>query len=277
MKPRPGVTHTLRFVGIDERDFVGGGMDVLESDVGLWVMGSGRLDIRGEPARRMESEGNGSDLEVDRRDPDDAVRARRRHRRSRRTRASLATRRRRPNGRVFTQEAFNLTRSVRIEGTPSGPNAHLHQVLCTTVHPVRRDPLRRTAAGRATRRQSLRARPVRPAFPYVRRGLARVGRDRDGDPRLRFARVRPAHVERHRLHGLRRVRRERGRLLVGCPDQSNDVEYQHCMAAKLVPIPSYQGIHADWLQSRAWLGTRRERLCRGGESGEQRGERVRVV
>ncbi len=49
MKPNPGVRHILRFVGIDEEDFVGGGMKVLNSDVGLWVMGSGKLDIRGEP------------------------------------------------------------------------------------------------------------------------------------------------------------------------------------------------------------------------------------
>lgn len=40
-------THTLRFVGINEANFVGGGMDVLASDVGLWVMGDGVLDIAG--------------------------------------------------------------------------------------------------------------------------------------------------------------------------------------------------------------------------------------
>ena len=49
MKPRPGVRHTLRFVGVDEAAFVGGGMEVLDSDVGLWVMDQGRLDIEGAP------------------------------------------------------------------------------------------------------------------------------------------------------------------------------------------------------------------------------------
>ena len=49
MHPHPGVTHTLRFVGLDETSFVGGGMDPIASDIGLWVMGAGRLDIRGTP------------------------------------------------------------------------------------------------------------------------------------------------------------------------------------------------------------------------------------
>jgi hypothetical protein len=39
--------HTLRFIGINEKSFVGGGMDPIASDVGLWVMAAGRLDIVG--------------------------------------------------------------------------------------------------------------------------------------------------------------------------------------------------------------------------------------
>lgn len=50
MKPaHAGIRHTLRFVGIDENDFVGGGMEPIDSDVGLWVMGAGQLDIAGAP------------------------------------------------------------------------------------------------------------------------------------------------------------------------------------------------------------------------------------
>ncbi|HTL06617.1 MAG TPA: PA14 domain-containing protein [Chitinophagaceae bacterium] len=41
------VVHTMRFTGIQESNFVGGGMDVLTSDIGLWVMGSGQLDLAG--------------------------------------------------------------------------------------------------------------------------------------------------------------------------------------------------------------------------------------
>ncbi len=46
-KPAPGVTHVIRFTGIDESKFVGGGNEPLASDVGLWVTGSGRLDLAG--------------------------------------------------------------------------------------------------------------------------------------------------------------------------------------------------------------------------------------
>ncbi|NII27411.1 hypothetical protein HB364_20140 [Pseudoflavitalea sp. X16] len=41
------VIQTLRFTGIDETKFIGGGMDVLATDVGLWVMGAGKLDLAG--------------------------------------------------------------------------------------------------------------------------------------------------------------------------------------------------------------------------------------
>lgn len=47
MKPNPDVVHTIRFVGVDERKFVGGGETVLDSDIGLWVPGAGQLDLVG--------------------------------------------------------------------------------------------------------------------------------------------------------------------------------------------------------------------------------------
>jgi hypothetical protein len=43
------VDHLLQFDGIDEDRFIGGGMDVVDSDVGLWVRGSGRLVLDGCP------------------------------------------------------------------------------------------------------------------------------------------------------------------------------------------------------------------------------------
>jgi len=45
----PAVIHRLGFAGIDESRFEGGGNDVLDSDVGLWVMGEGVLDVAGSP------------------------------------------------------------------------------------------------------------------------------------------------------------------------------------------------------------------------------------
>jgi hypothetical protein len=39
--------HTIRFSGVSETSMAGGGMDVLASDNGLWVMGNGQLDLVG--------------------------------------------------------------------------------------------------------------------------------------------------------------------------------------------------------------------------------------
>lgn len=47
MRPVPSARHRLVFAGVDESRFRGGGLDVLASDVGLWVMGDGQLDIAG--------------------------------------------------------------------------------------------------------------------------------------------------------------------------------------------------------------------------------------
>jgi hypothetical protein len=45
------VDHLLVFEGVDEARMVGGGMDVVKGDVGLWVMDAGVLDLVG-PGRR---------------------------------------------------------------------------------------------------------------------------------------------------------------------------------------------------------------------------------
>lgn len=51
LKMRPG--STLRFVDVDETDYVGGGMTVADTpgDVGLWVHDRGTLDVQGTPKR----------------------------------------------------------------------------------------------------------------------------------------------------------------------------------------------------------------------------------
>lgn len=46
-KPNQDVVHTIRFVGIDESKFVGGGEQVISSDIGLWITNNGQLDLRG--------------------------------------------------------------------------------------------------------------------------------------------------------------------------------------------------------------------------------------
>jgi hypothetical protein len=45
------VNHELVFRNVSERRFAGGGMDVVDSDVGLWVMEAGVLDLKGTARR----------------------------------------------------------------------------------------------------------------------------------------------------------------------------------------------------------------------------------
>ncbi|HEY7661192.1 MAG TPA: hypothetical protein VIC58_11405 [Actinomycetota bacterium] len=118
MRPRRGVEHVLRFVDVDESAFVGGGLDPLETDVGLWVVDEGALDIRGTRKDAWNRSGTSP---------------------SWRRRDELVVAPVRPG--EFTVEPFrlgapvpafdhrraevlNLTRNVRIEGTPSG-RAHV--------------------------------------------------------------------------------------------------------------------------------------------------------
>jgi hypothetical protein len=46
------VVQTIRVAGVDAARIVGGGMDPVDSDVGLWVMGAGQLDLAGTPRPR---------------------------------------------------------------------------------------------------------------------------------------------------------------------------------------------------------------------------------
>jgi hypothetical protein len=50
MRPAgPATTHRIVFSGVDESAFVGGGTTPLATDVGLWVMDDGVLDVAGSP------------------------------------------------------------------------------------------------------------------------------------------------------------------------------------------------------------------------------------
>jgi len=53
---KPQYGYTIRFTGIDESKFIGGGMDVLDTDIGLWVMGAGELDFQGVPKTAWTNE-----------------------------------------------------------------------------------------------------------------------------------------------------------------------------------------------------------------------------
>jgi hypothetical protein len=41
------ILHTIKFIGINESKFIGGTMEVVKNDIGLWVMEAGKLDLVG--------------------------------------------------------------------------------------------------------------------------------------------------------------------------------------------------------------------------------------
>ncbi len=119
MRPRPGVRHVLRFVDVDESAFRGGGRDPLDTDVGLWVIGRGVLDARGERKQGWNRRGThptwarSDELVVAPTDPGDfgiggfgTFR--------------MGSRVPRAHARVPKAEVLNLTRNCVIEGTPGG-------------------------------------------------------------------------------------------------------------------------------------------------------------
>ncbi|WP_431677665.1 hypothetical protein [Kitasatospora sp. KL5] len=157
LAPADGSVHALRFPSADERSFRGGGMTMVEGDTGLWVTGSGYLRLDGaaktawvraaaalkagatelqlaEPPTGWQP---GDELAVTPTGPPDEG--------DFSTRYDLCTIRR-IDGRTVTltaplahahprvavgggvtagAEVLNLTRSVRIEGTPRG-RTHVH-------------------------------------------------------------------------------------------------------------------------------------------------------
>ncbi len=148
MRPAsPRIVHRLVFTNVDERAFVGGGHEPLETDVGLWVMDQGRLDLQGSKKRAWtRSAGDvssGIRKVALKHDPtgwrvgDDVALtptlpptrsnfstafdlARIRAVNGRTVRLSSATRFAHPEGPGLGAEVLNLNRNVRIEGTPSG-------------------------------------------------------------------------------------------------------------------------------------------------------------
>lgn len=159
---RPDVFHRLSFVGIDETSFAGGGKDVLDSDVGLWVVGAGVLDVAGSPklgwTRTVGAVAKGSKAIELEQDPagwqvgdeiaitPTASPATEAHSRGYDVRRVTAVSGRsvsldEPTGNehpavtvwgdtVQRPEVLNLTRNARIEGTPTGRS---HVFMRSTV------------------------------------------------------------------------------------------------------------------------------------------------
>ena len=248
MKPNRGVTHTLRFVGIDESRFVGGGVDVLPNDVGLWVMGSGRLNIRGDPKAGWNR--TGVDPTWKRSDqilttpfaPGDSTTFARYKGSSVGAASHLATVEG-PDGHVFTQEAFNLTRSVRIEGTRGG-RAHIF-IRSSAPQSIAYAAIRYVGPRRPT------SDPQVPSAAVPGRYGLHFHMCGDGS---RGSQVLGTVV--HDCGGHAFVpHMSDGVTFIDCVaydvnedaywwdpgERSDDTIWSHCMAAKIVPIPSFRG------------------------------------
>ncbi len=114
MKPANGnIRHTIRFTGINENNFVGGGMTPLASDIGLWVVGAGRIVLQGEskPAWAYSWQPSWDD--------DDAIVAAP-NTSGNRTTFTQVTSTPAKNALGYPTELLNLSRNVRIEGTETG-------------------------------------------------------------------------------------------------------------------------------------------------------------
>jgi hypothetical protein len=116
MRPNAGVNHLIRFANVDESAMVGGGMAPLATDVGLWVMEAGRLDAAGEP----RSGWNRTGTDPTWKSTDEIVVAPSAVGAACTFPAFAGGPVPRLDASVPAAEVVNLTRTVRIEGTPDG-------------------------------------------------------------------------------------------------------------------------------------------------------------
>ncbi|MEN8238277.1 MAG: hypothetical protein ABFR53_03635, partial [Actinomycetota bacterium] len=134
MRPSSGeVVHTLRFVGIDEALFRGGGMEPVPTDVGLWVVADGMLDLQGTPVAawsyEWQAEWVGDEVVAAPHTPGDYTGF---------LPVDGPSSVPEPNALGYSPELLNLTRNVRIEGTAAG-YAHVF------IHSTRPQVIRFTA------------------------------------------------------------------------------------------------------------------------------------
>ncbi len=113
MRPASGdIEHAVVFEGVDIGAFEGGGMDPLPTDVGLWVMGDGQLDIQGEEKTAWGYDYDpawaGDEVVAAPNAPEDFENF------------EPVTAAPPSNELGYPTELLNLTRNVRIEGTPEG-------------------------------------------------------------------------------------------------------------------------------------------------------------
>ncbi|HSE69394.1 MAG TPA: hypothetical protein VLA97_01465 [Nocardioidaceae bacterium] len=233
------VVHTLRFVDVDESRFVGGVMVPIASDVGLWVTGAGRLDLRGTPRAGWNRTGQDSTW----RRGDEVLRAPneagdystyRAHRPGDGVPSVVG-----PNAVRYATEVFNLTRNVVVEGTP-GHRAH---VFVHSTSPQRLQHVRFRWLGPR--------RPVEQTQRFHHRSLSQgslvEGAQAEYPPDY-FSFTGTAYSEpvlgRYPVHFHHCADGSRGSLVEGCvvtdssrafvPHASNGITFRDCVAHRIV-------------------------------------------
>lgn len=127
MKPANGnVVHKIIFTGFSENDFQGGGMVELTSDVGLWVLGSGRIILQGEQkpawAYSWQSSWSGDEVRAAPNTPGN-------YNSFPQVNSTPAK-----NALGYSTELLNLTRNVIIQGTSSAySHVFIHSTKPSTI------------------------------------------------------------------------------------------------------------------------------------------------
>ena len=240
MRPsRPDVVHRLRFVDVDESAFQGDSMGPLDSDVGLWVMGQGALDLRGTPRAGWQRHGwhpswrpedevvsapqDAGDFSTYRAfGPADSV-------------PSVVG----PDGVEYRTEVLNLTRNVIIEGAPHA-RAHVF-IQSQAAQSVRYVLLQWLGPRKPFRGQ--------PTFHHSSRPPGKLGEFGDAEypggafSTARFPRTEPV-IGRYPLHFHHCEDGSRGSVVEGCvvrsssrafvPHSSHGITMRDCIAFDVI-------------------------------------------
>jgi hypothetical protein len=254
MKPSgPNIVHTLRFTNVNEANYVGapiGGtsMTPVATDIGLWVLDTGIADLIGSPKAGWNRTGTDPSWDVTDELLSTPWAATDYTTFATHTLGAAPATMVDPWGTTHTQEVFNLTRNVRIEGT-AGHKAHALIMTPEVAQTIK----------------FVQFRHMGPRNPVKVRGrwsgvhFHHMG-DGGYDSTVEGCVVRDGGSHAYVSHATH------GTLFEDCiaynvnedaywwdseveGDLSDDVTYDHCLAAKLVPIPVNKGRVAGF-----WLG-----------------------
>jgi hypothetical protein len=264
MKPSgPNIVHLLQFINVNEANFVGGavgGMGTpLATDVGLWVMNDGILDAIGSPKVGWNRTGDDATWESTDEmyttpwaEGDYTTYAA--HTKGGSLQSFVG-----PTGETHTQEAFNLTRNVRIEGTP-GHNTHIF-IRTDVAQTIKYVQLRHVGPRTPTGDSAISA-VIRGRWGMHLHHLMDAGYDTLIEGCV--VRDNPSHA--FVVHGTN------GATIRDCvafntnhdafwwdaevtSDASFDVTYDHCLVAKVVPIPAFRGFNMAGIVASHGSGT----------------------